>query len=82
MAEDERSGMDIMDMVDEYQTLAHHRLFDKLQNSFGRIEDSAKSMRRSALHFPATNEWILQELYTLKKRVDGLINAFETLEKT
>jgi hypothetical protein len=74
--------MDIMDMVDEYQTLAHHLLFDKLQNSFGRIEDSAKSMKRSALHFPATNEWILQELYLVKNRVDGLIDAFETLEKT
>ena len=70
-----------MDMVDEYQTLAYHLLFDKLQNSFGRIEDSAKSMKRSALHFPATNEWVLQELYLVKKRVDGLINAFETLEK-
>lgn len=71
-----------MDMVDEYQSLVDYRLFDKLQNSFGRIEDSAKSMKRSALHFPATNEWILQELYLVKKRVGGLIDAFETLEKT
>lgn len=58
------------------------RLHDSLQNQFGTIEESGRSMRRYSVYFPAMNQDILAELKEIQRRVNGLIIAFETLEQT
>lgn len=64
-----------------YQPLPNYgRLHDSLQNHFGGIEESGRSMRKLSLYFPAMNTDILDELKEMKRRVDKLIAAFETLE--
>lgn len=56
-----------------YQPLpTYGRLHDSLQNHFGMIEESGRSMRM--------NQDILAELREIQRRVNGLIIAFETLE--
>ena len=64
-----------------YQPLpSYGRLHDSLQNHFGTIEESGRSMRRYSVYFPAMNQDILAELKEIQRRVNGLIIAFETLE--
>jgi len=55
-------------------------IHDSLQNHFGSIEESCRSMRKLSLYFPVMNGEILDELNEVKHRVDGLIIAFESLE--
>lgn len=57
------------------------KLHNSLQDHFGRIEESGRSMRKLSLLFPVMNQDILDELKTLKRRVDKLITAFETIEQ-
>lgn len=57
------------------------RLHNALQDHFGRIEESGRVMRKLSLYFPVMNGDILDELKTLKRRVDKLITAFETIEQ-
>jgi len=65
-----------------YQPLpTYGRLHDSLQNHFGMIEEAGRSMRKYSVYFPAMNSFILSELKEIKRRVDKLITAFETLEQ-
>ena len=65
-----------------YQPLpSYGRLHDSLQNHFGMIEEAGRSMRKLSLLFPVMNQDILDELKEVKRRVDKLIIAFETLEQ-
>jgi len=65
-----------------YQPLpTYGQLHDSLQDHFGRIEESGRVMRKLSLFFPVMNTDILDELKEVKRRVDKLITAFETIEQ-
>ena len=55
-------------------------LHNVLQDSFGEIEDSGRYLRKASLQFPLHTEAMLDELKTLKRHVEYMIAALETLE--
>jgi len=55
-------------------------LHNALQDYFGEIEDSGRYLRKASLQFPLHTEAMLEELKTLKHRVEYMITALETLE--
>lgn len=55
-------------------------LHNTLQNYFGEIEKSGRSLCKASLQFPLHTESMIDELKALKHRVEYMITALETLE--
>ncbi len=55
-------------------------LHNALQNYFGEIEESGRSLCKASLKFPLHTEYMIAELKALKHRVEYMITALEKLE--
>lgn len=56
-------------------------LHNALQNYFGEIEESWRSLCKASLQFPLHTESMIEELKALKHRVEYMITTLETLDR-
>ncbi len=56
-------------------------IFDELDAIGGEIQDVGKQIRRSAVAFPATREWIIEDLQRLGRFVQVKLRAIKATRK-